>query len=346
MIFYKCGEDPKCASFEQYWNKKCGTKIFNISFNYQGNKIDHYNEPPVYEDNSGNFSQEFELSLLKIRFERVTYTWEMMKYKDEKSLFDPITKRKTEFIFGRIKDNNKPTKEINDYEDYTKKVSLGQSKDEHWSYYLPLYGFYFLENYDDYLLYKRKKVSFLDILANIGALFSTVKFFFSLALSFYSKNFNNYKIVGNILNPPKKEIKEIDINHENLGNIASINDLDNNCPLINEQEDEKISNEDNINNNNNNDKNENNINETSSFALKKLSFYDFFINNIYSNCCKRMQNQELINMANIIMYRYLSIDYLLYNMIKLESLFIDYKWNNPLLNNIENNNMVIKLKNT
>ena len=167
-----------------------------------------------------------------------------------------------------------------------------------------------------------------------------------MALSFYSKNFNNYKIVGNILNPPKKEIKEIDINHENLGNIASINDIDNNSPLINEQEDEKISNEDNINNNNNNDKNENNINEASSFALKKLSFYDFFINNIYTKRCKNMKNQELINMANNIMYRYLSIDYLLYNMIKLESLFIDYKWNNPLLNNIENNNMVIKLKNT
>ena len=211
---------------------------------------------------------------------------------------------------------------------------------------MPLYGFYFLENYDDYLLYKRKNISFLDILANIGALFSTVKFFFSLALSFYSKNFNNYKIVGNILNPPKKEIKERDLYHENLGNITSINDIDNNCPLINEQEDEKINNEDNINNNNNNDKKENNTNETSSFALKKLSFYDFFINNIYSNCCKRMQNQELINMANIIMYRYLSIDYLLYNMIKLESLLIDYKWNNPLLNKIENNNMVIKLKNT
>ena len=60
-----------------------------------------------------------------------------------------------------------------------------------------------------------------------------------MALSFYSKNFNNYKIVGNILNPPKKEIKEIDINHENLGNIASINDIDNNSPLINEQEESR-----------------------------------------------------------------------------------------------------------
>ena len=52
----------------------------------------------------------------------------MMKYKDEKSLFDPITKRKTEFIFGRIKNNNKPTNERIDYEDYTQKVLLTNLK--------------------------------------------------------------------------------------------------------------------------------------------------------------------------------------------------------------------------
>ena len=46
------------------------------------------------------------------------------------------------------------------------------------------------------------------------------------------------------------------------------------------------------------------------------------------------------------MHKYLSIDYLLSNMICLESLFKDYKWNNPSLNKIENNNLVVKLKNT
>jgi hypothetical protein len=57
-------------------------------------------------------------------------------------------------------------------------------------------------NYYDYFLYKRKIVSFLDVLAKVGALFSTIKFFFAIALSFYSKNFNNYMVVEKLINPP------------------------------------------------------------------------------------------------------------------------------------------------
>ena len=32
--------------------------------------------------------------------------------------------------------------------------------------------------------------------------------------------------------------------------------------------------------------------------------------------------------------------------MKLENLFKDYKWNNSMLNDIQNNPMIIKLKNT
>ena len=103
--------------------------------------------------------------------------------------------------------------------------------------------------------------------------------------------------------------------------------------------------------NNNKDKNDiindltDETDNVSSFALKKMHFYDFFFNNIYSKCCKRRRNQEIINNANDILYKYLSIDSLLYNQIKLESLFKDYKWNNPILNDIQTNQMIIKLKN-
>ena len=41
----------------------------------------------------------------------------------------------------------------------------------------------------------------------------------------------------------------------------------------------------------------------------------------------------------------MSIDSLLYNQIKLENLFKDYKWNDPELNDIKNNRMIISLKN-
>ena len=40
-----------------------------------------------------------------------------------------------------------------------------------------------------------------------------------------------------------------------------------------------------------------------------------------------------------------SIDKILYNQIKFENLLIDYKWNNPDLNNNDNNELIIQLKN-
>ena len=41
----------------------------------------------------------------------------------------------------------------------------------------------------------------------------------------------------------------------------------------------------------------------------------------------------------------MSIDSLLYNQIKLENLFNDYKWNKNILNNIQINVMVNQLNN-
>ena len=38
------------------------------------------------------------------------------------------------------------------------------------------------------------------------------------------------------------------------------------------------------------------------------------------------------------------MDFIIYNQMKLENLFKDYKWNNPELNTIENNKMISDLK--
>ena len=42
-------------------------------------------------------------------------------------------------------------------------------------------------------------------------------------------------------------------------------------------------------------------------------------------------------------FKYASIDYVLYNLMKLENLFKDYRWNNPELNNIKNNEIIKEL---
>ena len=147
--------------------------------------------------------------------------------------------------------------------------------------------------------------------------------------------------MGNILDPPQEKIKKVEYN-----NI--MNDLNNSDKLIEEDSNQNkniLDKEDYNINDNDNDIKENNNDSEFFKGLPKIHFYEYFFNNIYSKCCKRRRNQELINISNEIIYKYLSIDSLLYNQIKLENLFKDYKWNNPELNNIQNNKMIIKLKN-
>ena len=96
-----------------------------------------------------------------------------------------------------------------------------------------------------------------------------------------------------------------------------------------------------------NNKNEKDKNESEDdIILEKLGFFQFFFNNIYCKCCKRIKIQDTINNINEIIYKYLSKDYLLYSGLLFENLLEDYKWNNPLLNDIHNNNSIIKFKNT
>ena len=343
-ISFKCGEDRNCSSLKQYI-KENGYEYFgNIIIVYPGFKIQYDDSPPIYKDNPKTVRKD--ILLYEGQFNIITFEWEAIKFKDQKSLFDTLTNKKTEYIGGHIK-NDRLSEEFirNGFENNIEYVpEFG------YLYYLSMLQF--KNNHNEYLLYKRKKIEPLDVLANIGALFSTIKNLFSIFFSFYSKNFNNYKILGKILTSPKEPIKKIGLIPE-FSEISSStekeeekksyeNDENNNEPLIDNTTAEKELNIKGLDTNKN--INEINENETSS-VLNKLHFFEFLFNNIYCKCCKKRRNQEIINMTNDILYNYLSIDSLLYNQIKLENLLKDYKWNNKSLNDIQNNKMIIKLKN-
>jgi len=340
-IFFKCGEDRNCNSLKDYIKKYGWINFGKIIIIYPGFKIQYDATPPIYKDNPETFWDY--LVLVEDEIKVYTFEWEAIKFKDQKSLFDTLTNKKTEYICGHIK-NDVISEQLFRMENIEYHREFG--------YLYPLFGLNFLNNHDEYLLYKRKKVEFLDVLANIGALFSTIKNIFSLFFSFYSKNFNNYKILGKILTSPKEPIKKIELATD-FKEISSStekeeekksyeNDENNNEPLIDNTTAEKESNIKGLDTNKN--INEINENETSS-VLNKLHFFEFLFNNIYCKCCKKRRNQEIINMTNDILYNYLSMDSLLYNQIKLENLLKDYKWNNKSLNDIQNNKMIIKLKN-
>ena len=134
-----------------------------------------------------------------------------------------------------------------------------------------------------------------------------------------------------------------DDSFSNENNKLSINDIDNeSCENKNKDENKGKNNSEN-NYDSTFDENE----EDDKFQipiLNKLSCWDFFLNNIYCKSCIKIKRQEKINLANELNYNYLSKDSLLYNQLKLENLFRDYKWNDPSLNDINNNIYVKKLK--
>ena len=92
----------------------------------------------------------------------------------------------------------------------------------------------------------------------------------------------------------------------------------------------------------NNDDNEDDINSDNQ-RIKKMRFFDFFLNNIYC-CFKKRKAQKIIHECNEIVYKYASIDAIIKNQILMENFLKDYKWNDPSLNNVENNNLFIQLK--
>ena len=78
--------------------------------------------------------------------------------------------------------------------------------------------------------------------------------------------------------------------------------------------------------------------------LKKFRFIHFFLNNFHFKCLNHFKQQEILYLCNEILSKYLSIDSILYNKMMIENLLKDYNWNNLSLNNLENNELFIKLK--
>jgi len=343
---YICGNDSNCSSIDT------GSKLDRMFyFFYTSYKLDHQAEIPFQIDRAQRYM--FPRVFLFDDPNKgviVEFDWEVIQYKDKQSIFDSLTNNKKEMTtFGHFKPEYKIT-----YTDLTPKENhIKYNRDDKGNkiYYMNFLTIAFNNNHYEYILYERTKIEFLDILASIGALFSTIKFFFDFVFSYYSKHFNNYKILEKLLSSPD-HFKKIEINSEYKDsingstdgeNIDPMKDIDKKDLLINKSSDENESeNEINIEKD---DINNQNIDEDNSIILDKLPFIDFFYNNIYCKCCKKRRNQELINSINKISYKYLSIEALLYNQLKLEGLFQDYNWNNPSLKNILNNKMIKELKN-
>ena len=64
-------------------------------------------------------------------------------------------------------------------------------------------------------------------------------------------------------------------------------------------------------------------------------------NNVYCKCCCFIKKQKLIDSCNRILFKYFSIENILYNQILFENLMKDYHWNNLYLKEINQNESVV-----
>ena len=323
-IFYNCSHDEQCLIREED-----ETDInYKMIMKYRGFFLDHQRKDVPLFDNNSFFEESFPFFFEKT--EIGSLNWRNIIYKEEKGLsrlFYEMIGLEDEYIKGFVED----------YLLYTLDHSSGQEID---GYFYRFLGIISMENnHSNYIEYKRKKIGVLNILANIGSLFLSIKSFCIIMFGFYSKNFDNYKIIEKILNNNSK--LKLPKNLKNSKEIELVNDINNkSSSLVNEESNENklIINDDNPENDS-----ETNYKE-SKIILPKLNFFDFFYNNLYSKNCCNSNKQELISICNEIVLKYISIEYILFNQIKLENLLKDYKWNNPKLNLIENNKLIDQFK--
>ena len=343
-VYYKCFDNNVCKHFERgdmdydyIWTN------YDLVISYPGFEIHHQNKEKPIQDTNGPLTYR-----VPFLFDTVTYTklqWSVIKYEEEtgmwSSLFSKYILKKdpASYIRGYIKSSSTFPIEIPD----EWKINSGQKLLAIIKMDFDLFKYY---EYDHYI---RTENSVFITIANIAALISTTNFILITLLKYYSRNYDNYKIIRYLTT--KKNLQK----NEKLNNLDNKNNKDD--LILNKElkefsnniENKNESNEDLIKKDDNNELLINEIDPELENAINKrsnkINFIYFFLNTIYCDCCKRNKIEDMISVCNEILDKYLSIDNLLYNQIILENILKDYKWNDSSLNGIKNNELIIKYTN-
>lgn len=320
-LAYKC-EEKDCGDY--YQNLDRYETNFTFSLLYDGFTLDHQNnDKPIQK--GGSFSMEYKIDLNQVT--SIDNVWKQIIYKEKKGYFH------------------------NDYMDFAFYIDEFKKREEKFEFTIltddefnPILIFCYLSieiNNNNIVEYTRTKKSILTLFANVCSLFSNIYFMMCFITKYYSRNFDNYKIIESTLS--KKKNSQYDqktfTSLENLEKENNYKKNEKNFPIL--KDNDESADRANINNNNL----ENDDDDGLDFKLKKIGFYHFYINYLYSNfCCKNNTAQNIINVCNEIIDRYSSMDKIIYNQILLENLLKDYRWNNIELSDLRNHHLFEKLK--
>ena len=315
-LLYKCQniDDDVCSLRDKDKNISYFQNYFGFDFTYPSFILDHSKPDPF--ELGHNISSNYLFSYNN----PVSYSlfWKVIKYKNEKSLFqflDSWRGKKNEYTEGYIDKGDISPIPPTYRNRRTGIFSMARYK---------VIGRIKLFNlHIEYEEYKRKDVKFLTILADICALFTSIKgLISSIFTTLYSNSFDNHKMVKKIL---LKKIKKKDEKLE----LFPLNNVKDNSNLKNNLIDKKTDTED---------------YEQEIFNLDRISWIRYLLNNIYFPICG-CNIQDRIKSCNEIIQQYMSYECILYNQLMFEQLLMDYRWNDNSLKNLANNNLIVKLKN-
>ena len=320
-IVYNCS-DPTCSSLREediYLKQKFQPVLhFVFGHSFYDLNLQDDNEPLKLNENLFGSLYGFNPDLGHYQ----NIYWQIATVEEEQGMLDKLTGNKKVSYGGSFINSEISTIQetiIDGYRTIMPDMVPG--------YYKILYIFNSVNQFDDYIEYKRKKVSVFDLIANICSLALTIFNAFKLGFSIlYSSNFDNYKIIDRILSTRDISTQKITLSPL----LPELKDIDeeNEDEYENEKKDKLIE--------------AKKVEENMQSILPKYHFFDF-ICNLFSCCCKNNNAQKCINVCNEIKKKYYSIENILYNQFMMENLLKDYKWNNPDLKFIKNIQLIDKL---
>ena len=201
---------------------------------------------------------------------------------------------------------------------------------------------YFLINKYNWSHYKRTEKSILETFSYICSIgLVGLNIVTKMIFLFYSRFFDNYKIVQHLL----------------FGNDTLIRrNIEISKKLTNKKQEPlniNLSNSENVDENGidyeNKSQPEENVGQPDLNFPEKLSCCSFVFNCFYCEYCQKncyKKNQILMSKCGDIISEYYSVEKIIYNQLLMENLIEDYKWNNIKLKNIRENKSIISLINS
>ena len=265
-LAYKCDEND-CKDYDQNLNIASET-YFQFSLIYDGFTLDHQNKDKPLQ-RGGKFPVKYNINLNQET--TINNYWKQIIYKEKKG-----------FFHNAYTDVGFYIDEVSKLERDLYKTYQGDNGSYRYFCFISM-----LHNNSNIIEYIRTKKSMLDLLANVLSLLSNIYFIICFVYKYYSINFDNFKVVETIIS------NKINNNNskKNITNFTSLKYLEDEkntnekmFSILKDSEISEVKQNYNINFEDKGDNDESNI------KMKKISFFQFYINNLYIHrCCKNNQ---------------------------------------------------------